>query len=220
MKKWLLAVSLVVGLCGAAFGAQVFTTTIQDTTIKEVQDVSLEYMMEKNFAIDRVEDYILTFTKSFGDGWLVSRNMIVKFNMLQRDGNVKLMVTQLEDIPLVAMKGQRSIEHLIPLIKDIRHSIDSTPLDQIINEATNQQPNPDVKTSGLAFKALQISAVEAGSMAEKAGLQVGDTILEVNGGTANEKTLKDIDVRLAAGRSVMLTYERAGKQDVVTLKRR
>ncbi|MDR3166026.1 MAG: hypothetical protein LBU13_10665 [Synergistaceae bacterium] len=81
MKKALLTIALVIGLSGAAWGAKLFTTTIQDTTVEQVRDVSLEYMMEKNFAIDRMEDYTITFTKGFGDGfWWYAQNMIVKDN--------------------------------------------------------------------------------------------------------------------------------------------
>jgi membrane-associated protease RseP (regulator of RpoE activity) len=226
MKKLLLAAALLtVGLSGTAFGAQVFTTTIKNTTIKQVQDVSLEYMMEKNFAIDRVEDYTLTFTKGFGDGFfLVSRNMTVKFNMLQRDGDVKLMVTQFEGSPEMARAGQRAIEHLIPLIRDIRHSIDGTPIDQIENEAVNRQsglsikPAQKTKTSGLSFKASQIYSVEPDSIADKAGLKPGDDIIEINGKPTDEKALKDIDARLGSGRSVVIVYGRDGDKHLATLK--
>ena len=220
------------------YGAQVFTTTIRNTTVQQVREVSLAYMMGRDFAIDRVEEYTITFTKGFGDGvWTEYRNMIVKFNVLQKDDDVKLMVTQFEDSPpshasivvyspnLIVVpyytqrRGQRAIGHLIPLIKDIRHSIDGTPLDRIVNEAADQQPEIEpIKTSGLSFDGFIIKAIEPGSLAEKAGLQPGDTIVEINGKSADENALKNIDVRLAAGRYVMITYERNGNKDLVTLK--
>jgi S1-C subfamily serine protease len=227
MKKLLLAIVLVIGLCGVAWSSQIFTTTIQNTTIQQVQDVSLEYMMGKNFAVDRVDDYTITFTKGFGDGfWIASRNMTIKFNMLQRSDNVKLMVTQFEDSPQAFRKGQRSIEHLIPLIKDIRHTIDGTPLNEIANEVIDQQADltnkspQTIQTSGLIFNfdELRVSSVESGSLAEKAGLQPGDIIVEVNASPADEKILKDIDARLSSGRSVVIVYEREGKKDMATLK--
>ena len=72
--------------------------------------------------------------------------------------------------------------------------------------------------SGLSFDGLKIESIEPGSFAEKCGLQPGDTIVEINGRPADENMLKDIDVRLAAGRSVMIVYEREGRKDLVTLK--
>ena len=227
MKKLILAVTLAMILCGMASGAQIFTTTIRNTTIRQVQDVSLEYMMSRNFAIARVEAHTLTFTKGFGDGiWIIQRNMIVKFNMLERDGNVKLMVTQFEDSPQAYIKGQRAIEHLAPLIQDIRHAIDGTPLEQIVNEVTDQQPGAkgkaakkaEAKASGLAFDGVKISGVEPGSLADKAGFKEGDVLVEINGKPASAKNLEDIDARLAAKRSVIITYERDGKKGVITLK--
>ena len=229
MKKILFVALFVLLGCNAAWGAQVFVTTVQSTDIRQVQDVSIEYMMGRNFAVDRVEEYTLTFTKGFGDGfWLASRNMVVKFNMLARDGNVKLMVTQFENSPQAWLSGQRAIEHLIPLIRNIRHSIDGTPQDQIENEAVNQgaddsdtSPNKQkaVVKSGLSFDGLNVKSVEAGGIAEKAGLKAGDRIVEINARPADEKTLKDLDTRLASGRSVMVVYEREGKKDVATLKK-
>ena len=72
--------------------------------------------------------------------------------------------------------------------------------------------------SGLSFAALRIDAVEPGSIADRAGLKQGDTILEINGRSADEKALKDIDARLAAGRSVTIGFERGGKMDIATLR--
>jgi hypothetical protein len=233
-----MAMLLVFTLCKSAWSAQIFTTTIQNTTVQEVQDVSLEYMMEKNFAVDHVEDFAITFTKGFGDGfWVTSRNMIVKFNMIQREDNVKLMVTQFEDSSYFTtpwtqaqFKGQRAIGHLIPLIRDIRHSIDGTPLEQIQNEATNQRPgsgngnntantaSKTYATSGLSFSEAQITSVEPGSVAEKAGLQVGDVILEINAKAPQGNVKSQIDKALASGRSAIITYERDGTKDVLSLK--
>ena len=141
MRKFLFILSclLFLSLSTRAFATQIFITTIQNVTVEQFQDVALDYMTSKNFALDRVENHTITFTKGFGDGfWIASRNMIIKFNTLPRDGNLKLVVTQMEDSPQISRKGQRSIEHLIPLIKEIRHRIDGTPIDQIQNESAKE----------------------------------------------------------------------------------
>ena len=230
MKKSLTAtlfiLSSVFFLIAPVQAAQLFTTTIYNTTTEQVRDVSISYMMEHNFAIDRVEDYTITFTKGFGDGfWTASRNMIVKFNVLQTEENVKLMVTQFEDSPQAWIKGQRAIEHLIPLIQEIRHSIDGTPLDQIVNEAKvsgkgdNESTSQEIyRDSGLRFSENIITNVAKDSIADKAGLQVGDVIIEVNARPAQGDIKKGIDQALLAGRSVVITYERSGEKDVLTLK--
>ena len=72
--------------------------------------------------------------------------------------------------------------------------------------------------SGLSFDGIKIKTAEPGSLAENAGLKPGDTILEVNGRPADENLPEDIDARLAAGRAVMIEYERDGVRDLVTLK--
>lgn len=77
----------------------------------------------------------------------------------------------------------------------------------------------DSTGSGLTWEGLRIKSIEAGSVAEKAGLKINDLIVEINGKAADEKSIKDIDARLTAGRSVMIIYERNGKQEVATLKR-
>ena len=220
MKKFALTALLVMTICGTAVGAQIFTTTIQNTTVQKVREISLVYMVGENFAIDRVDDYTMTFTKGFGDVfWGTQRNMTVRFNVLQTERNVKLIVTQFENSPQMLIYGQREIEHLIPLIREIRHSIDGTPLDQIVNEATNQRPSaPPVKSSGLSFDGLKITIVEPGGIAAQAGLKPGDKILGINGRPADENMLQDIDVRLAARRTVMIEYERDGERDLATLR--
>jgi membrane-associated protease RseP (regulator of RpoE activity) len=246
MKKLVLAVLLVVSLCDLAWGKQIFITTIRDTDRDEVRDVSIEYMMGRNFGVDRVEDYTITFTKGFGDGfWLDLRNMIVKFNLLQQGNDVKLMVTQFEDshyfvFPFhqAAFKGQRAIEHLVPLIKDIRRAIDGTPLSAIQNEALDQQPgaraareargeshtmtprNTVKKTSasGLTVDGYEITFVQPSTPADKAGLVPGDMILELNAREAEGNVKTEIERDLALGLSVIVTYLRDGEMGVTTVR--
>lgn len=199
-----------------------------NTTIETVRDESIDYMTDKNFSLDRVEDYTVTFNKGLGDGfWIASRNMIVKFNTLQRGENVRLIVTQFEDSPQAMRKGQRQIDHLIPLIKEIRHNIDGTPLDEIENEAKDQQtPGDEEKAkpapkSGVKFNGSTIESLEPKGVARKAGLQVGDVILEVNAkpvSAEGDSLVQILDKGLADGRSIIIIYERDGSQNIVTLK--
>ena len=89
------------------------------------------------------------------------------------------------------------------------------------NLPTSPKPIDDpisTKSSGLTFDGLTIKSVDPGSLAEKIGLKPGDVIIEVNARLANQEIVKDIDARLAAGRSVIITYERNGTKDMVTLK--
>ena len=76
----------------------------------------------------------------------------------------------------------------------------------------------DFNPSGLYLDGLKIKTIETGSPAEQSGLKLGDEITEINGRPADEKTVKDIDERLVAGRSVVIVYERGGDKDMVTLK--
>jgi len=74
------------------------------------------------------------------------------------------------------------------------------------------------RTSGLTFDGLMISAADPNGLAYQADLRSGDTILEINGRAADQAMLRDIDARLAAGRSVTIQYERNRQRNLVTLR--
>lgn len=83
------------------------------------------------------------------------------------------------------------------------------------NAKTQTKETPNL---GLIFSGTEVKEVKPDSLADKAGLRKGDTILEVNGRPADSKNLQDIETRLSSGRTVMLVYERDSKKDMVTLK--
>ncbi|HQK24438.1 MAG TPA: PDZ domain-containing protein [Synergistaceae bacterium] len=86
-----------------------------------------------------------------------------------------------------------------------------------------EEENGDVSpiVVGLTLKETTIEMITKNSLSEKVGLQRGDIILEVNGRSVSEipNLQTYIEQRVLGGRSVMLTYERSGKQGVVTIKK-
>ncbi|QTX31361.1 PDZ domain-containing protein [Aminithiophilus ramosus] len=226
------AAALFFLVTGTAFAANLFTTTIRGVPTAKVQDVILEVMTAQNFTIDEVDPYKVVVAKNFGDGfWVASQFCKVKFNLLEREGDVKLMVSQV-DIIQGQIAVQRSVDHLIPFIREIRHRLDGTPPDRIANEtvggAATEPTAPAEKALGLrlgektAEGHVVIDGVEGDSMASEAGLAAGDVVLEVNG-----RSTKDFDViglrnylenRAAQKSSVFLVYSRDGRSEMVTLK--
>ena len=142
MKKFMLAALLITMTCESALGAQIFTTTIQNTTVSRAMETSLAYMTGRNFVVERLEAYTITFRVGF-DNWfgdgprLGGSNMYVKFDFFKEDDNVKLMATQFYGDPRMKHARQRAIEPIIPLVKHIRYFIDGTPSNQVVNEATD-----------------------------------------------------------------------------------
>ncbi|NLL36367.1 MAG: PDZ domain-containing protein, partial [Fretibacterium sp.] len=66
-----------------------------------------------------------------------------------------------------------------------------------------------------------IEKVLADSLAEKSGFQANDEIMEINGKDASSiDNVQDyIEQRLDRGSSVMVLYQRGGKQDMIKLKK-
>ena len=78
--------------------------------------------------------------------------------------------------------------------------------------------NQKFNHSGLYLDGLRIKTIEPESPADKAGLKPSDTIAEINGKPADGNTMKDINTRLAAGRTVLIEYKRDGNRGIVSLK--
>lgn len=74
------------------------------------------------------------------------------------------------------------------------------------------------KKSGLQFQGTTVKSIDTHGLAADSGLQPGDVIVEINGKPVDEKTMLDIDVRLSKNLSVILTYERNGARNLVTIK--
>lgn len=89
-------------------------------------------------------------------------------------------------------------------------------------QKTAEQPVPLPPAVGLTLDKELVAGVRSGSIAEKAGLAKGDRILEVNGKKSSEveNLLGLIEERVDSGSSVMVMYERAGKQDMAILKKK
>ena len=130
------------------------------------------------------------------------------------------------------MKRQRSIEHLIPIIKEVRTAVDGTLPDFIENEAVDQQPGSgnqremklgititDKGTDGF----YRIKSVDPGSTAAKAQLAINDAIIEINGRTMSEYDKKAFEAYITnkwgAGSSLMMLIDRDGDQKMITLKK-
>lgn len=230
MKKFTLLVLMLALFSTPAIAATIYTTTINETTIPRVQDVILEIMMGKNFYIDDVDANKVIVGKNFGDGiFILTTFCRVKFNLLERDGNVKVMVTQTDTVGVVSR--QRPIDHLVPFILEIKNKIDGTPVSQISSEAVNQLPGSgNVREKALGIRLgtklengyIVIKDVDSGSLAADAGLVPGDLIVEVNGRPSKNFDVNALQSYLAnksaQNSSIFLVYARNGKENLATLK--
>lgn len=230
MRKSILAFMLLIIFSVPALAATIYTTTVNETTIPIVQDVILEIMMGKNFYIDEVDANKVIVGKNFGDGiWVPTTFCKVKFNLLERDGNVKMMVTQTDTTGIVSR--QRPVDHLIPFIQEIKNKIDGTPVSQISSEAVNQLPGSgNVRERALGIHLgtklengyIIIKDVDPASIASEAGLIPGDLIVEVNGRKSSSFDVNSLKSYLAnksaQKSSILLIYSRGGQENLVTLK--
>jgi len=231
-KLLALCVAIVVLLftSGVVYAKSIYVTTINDTDTAKVEDAIIEIMTGKNFTIDEVTPYKAVFMKGFGDGfWVASRLCYVNFAFIERDGNVKVIVSETEKIGAIIRK--RSINHLVPLVQQIKHNIDGTPIEAIENEAVDQLPgsgNEREKALGLVFsdemgdKGLKILAVDSGSLAEENGILALDTLSEINGRDTLDMTPSAVKSylanKMAAKSSIMLVIIRDNKSKLVTIK--
>ncbi|MGI6442448.1 MAG: PDZ domain-containing protein [Synergistaceae bacterium] len=235
MKRISLAFALLFIFVSTSFAASIYTTTIKDCKVEQVQDLLIEVMTGKNFVVNEVTPHKITFDKNFGDGfWAVYQNATVRFNLLERDGNVKMMVTQTEKVSSsgTVFERKRGIDHLIPIIKEVRHNIDHTPLDEIVNEAVDQQPgsgNVREKKLGLTLtdKDIQnfyrVKTVEPGSAAADAKIVMNDKVLEINGQDLSTLDKNAVNTYMAnkwaSGSTLMILIEHEGEQRMVTIKK-
>ena len=236
MKRLSIAIAMLLIFVSTSFAAAIYTTTIKDCSVEQVQDVLIEIMTGKNFVINEVTPYKITFDKNFGDGfWTAAQNTTVRFNLLERDGNIKMMVSETEKISNGwggFFERKRSIDHLIPIIKEVRNSIDNTPKDEIINEAVDQQPgsgNEREKKLGLTLtdkddqNVYRVKSVEPGSASSEAKIIINDKILEINGRALSsmdkEAVTSYIANKWASGASFILLIEHEGEQRLVTIKK-
>ncbi len=72
-------------------------------------------------------------------------------------------------------------------------------------------PPQPMRTLGLVMKMGDISAVQAGSPAEKAGIRPGDRILKIDGEPPGDPLRLPDLIRKEVGKTIVLTIEREGK---------
>ena len=247
MKKLVLAVLLTVTTCGAAFAASQITAEgafitaskpnddpivgvwrmyprsggynkvahmaiVPNTTNKRQNWSYLGIMLEDGFQIKKNGIKIaLKQTSSAGTYKVILSNRASKSGALYVDGGGFASLRG-------AFLSMSRVE--VPYVNAIFDDYFDryAPISYMIKVRDFQMETIKFNLSGLSFDGLKIETVEPGSFADKAGLRPSDVIVEINGKTVDEGTLENIDARLAAGRFVILTYERDGNKDIVTLK--
>ncbi len=226
MKKLLTTLALILALASTASAASLYTSTIMDVTPEQVQDTLIEIFTGKNFIIDEVTPYMVSFQKSFGDGFFEPTKLnTVKCNLIERDGNVRLMVSQMEIIAGRTMR-KRSIDHLIPMLSEVKHVLDGTPVEEVRNEAVNQLPgsgNEREKELGLVLgENGGVIDVKPGSAAH-GKIAIGDAILEINGMSLNGMDREAVKTYIAnkwgSGASLVMLVQHDGEKNYVTVKK-
>jgi hypothetical protein len=210
--------------------ANLFTTTIMGATIQEVQDAIIEVMTREKFTLEEVGDNKVVMGKQ-GPSVLFIPGAYsrVRFNMLVRDTNVKLMVNQVDS--LGPESQQRPVDSLVPLIKEIRNRVDGTPKEQITNETVTPAAtaaNQAGKSLGIrlgrknADGYIVIEKVEPASKAAQTGLAALDVLLEVNGRSTKDFEVSALQAYLeekwSQKASLVVVFSREGKTDLVTIK--
>ena len=226
MKKLFLSFALIMLVALSADAANILTVTILETTPEKTQDALIEVFTGKNFTIDEVNPYNVSFMKNFGDGfWTAARLNKIKCNIIPRDGNIKLMVSQIESINGVITRP-RGIDHLVPLIAEVKHLLDGTPISAIANEAVDQLPgsgNERERQLGLTIGESGTITDVASDGAANGNIFIGDRLIEING-----MTLADMDVaairsyianKWGAGSSLVMLVEHEGEKKIITLKK-
>ena len=215
---------------GGGAAATLFTTTIMGATIQEVQDAIIEVMTREKFTLEEVGDNKVVVGKQGASVLFIpGAYSRVRFNMLTRDTNVKLMVNQVDS--LGPESQQRPVAPLVPLIREIRNRVDGTPKEQITNETVTPvatAANQAGKSLGIRLGKkntdgyIVIEKVEPGSKAAQTGLAALDLLLEVNG-----RSTKDFDVSALQAyleekwlqkASIVVVFSREGKTDLVSIK--
>ena len=231
MKKLVLCAIFILVFASSAPAANMFTTVIRETTIPVVQETIINIFSQKGFAVADVGSNKVALNKSFGDGFFTAiRNRTILFTLLQQEEDVKMMVSQ-NELNNGWIHLQNNIEHLIPLVQEVRSTIDGTPLDQIVNEtpAPSDASKPAPKKIGLTLakpdgQEHYVAKIEKGGEADKAGLASGTVVYEINGKVLNDmKTQREIEnyinTKWDAGASLILLYDKNGTKEMLTLKK-
>lgn len=225
IKILVLSFAILVTLALSAFAESMYTITVNNVSLKKVQDVVIEVFTGKNFNLDDVSDYRIVLTKAFGDGfWVASRKCFVRCNTIARDGNVKMTFTEEEGG--IGAYRRRSIDHLIPIINEVKSVLDGTPKEAIKNEAVNQLPgsgNEREKILGIKLaENCRIAEISPGSAAQNK-LFIGDTICEIDGILVNEMDKQSLETYISNKwgntKSMSLTVDHEGKKSIIVLSK-
>ena len=211
--------------------SRMYTTTIRNTTIPAVQETIINVFSSKGFSVTDIGSNKIDLNKTFGDGFFLAiRNRTITFTMFPNEKDVRVMVTQSE-LNQGIIRLQNSIDHLIPLIKTVRNSIDGTPINMIENETVLDDGTKDPKEIKMGISITdkgtdnlyRIKSIDPGSGAESAKLAVNDAVVEINGRCMSEYEKREVELYLLekwdAGSSLVMLISRDGEQKMVTLKK-
>lgn len=214
----------------AAGASMLFTTTIMGAAVQEVQDAIIAVMTREKYTLEEVDDNKVVMGRQGASVlFMPGAYSRVRFNMLPRDGNIRLLVNQVDSQG--PQSQQRPISALVPLIREIRNKVDGTPMDQITNETATASAGTEIpkgKTLGIVLGAkntegfIVIERVETGSKGAETGLAAQDVMLEVNGRSTKDfepGSLKAyLEEKWSQKASIIVVYSREGKTDLVTIK--
>ncbi|MBQ0055786.1 MAG: PDZ domain-containing protein [Synergistaceae bacterium] len=222
-KKLIRSALIILCFTLPAHAESMYTVTVNNVSLKQVQDAVIEVFTGKNFNLDDVSDYRIVMTKAFGDGfWVASRKCFVRCNTIARDGNVKMTFTEEEGDN--GAYRRRSIDHLIPIINEVKSVLDGTPKNIIKNEAVNQLPG----SGNEREKALGIRLAENNKVAEIVAASAaqdkifpGDLIVEIDGISVENMDTKSLETYISNkwgnSKSLTFTIDHEGKKNIIVL---
>ena len=198
----------------SANAQSVYVMTLTDISIEEAQDGVRDFMFAKNFSLDAEFPHTLIFSKRFPQLFGTHRRA-VRFNFQLRENGTRVLISG-------------AINQLGPILKEMRHQIDSTPRHQIRNEAINQMPgflNKSPLILGIVIRHKNrdgfavINEVRELSWALDVGLKPNDLILEIDGNPTTQNSIPWIRSLLAGlyegNTSFTLKIERDGRKGIV-----
>lgn len=224
---------------------------IEITTTKkaEVKNALVEVMISKGYAITQDSDFVMAFDKEVKNiilgammgGKFPNNRCVFTFISRNQTTLISAMVYMIQN-PGTAFeirespyeKHEKAASHLLDILLNVKSRIEGISYEELasahpllieLKAEENEQINK-AKPVYSGFAKIEpdgrIAEIEKGGLAEKAGLIVGDLIIEMNATPLEEVDstwLSELNERINSGRSVMLVYERDGIKDIITLKK-
>lgn len=231
MKKFMLCMVIFFLLITAAFGDEIYITTIKSTSIDKVKSTLLYLFTTNKYTVKSDEANRIVFLLKTGDGVFTPLQRFSVYCELEQKGDCVILNVSKKLAQGFFVKIEDT-KDIAPLIKSAKNQIDGTPIEYIANEAegsTEWQSLPEKKL-GLVLEEKEdnasyysIKSIEPYSVTADSPLHEGDKIFEINAKPVSDMSKQEVETILAQkweeGSSLMILYEHDGTRDLAILKK-